>query len=95
MNDDEFRRMYNYLLQGAIGVAGDLNLAASPATSTTIERLGVSSSSVVSLTPFNAAARTEGIPQVVPANGSFVLTHASSASTRAYRYVVHTPAGRT
>lgn len=90
MIDSDVRREIDQLKQGFVFVAGTLSLASSPATTTTITRVGVSSGSIVSLTPYNSAAATAGIPQCVPANGSFVLSHSSSASTRTYRYVVHT-----
>lgn len=88
--DADLRRLANEVKQGMTFVAGTLTLATS-GTTTTITRSGVSASSVISLTPFDAGARTEGIPQVVPANGSFVLTHSATATARNYRYVVHTP----
>lgn len=88
--EDALRRAVNELKQGRTFVAGSLALATS-GTTTTITRAGVSASSCISLTPYDAGARTEGIPQVVPANGSFVLTHTSTATARNYRYVVHTP----
>ncbi len=90
IDDAEFRRQILEVKQGLTFVAGTLSLTSNSST-TTITRLGVSASSAVSLTPYNAGARTEGIPQCVPAAGSFVLTHASVSSTRTYRYVVHTP----
>jgi hypothetical protein len=88
--DADLRRMENELKQGLTFVAGDFTLSTS-GTTTTITRLGVSASSVVSPTPYNAGARTEGIPQIVPANGLFVITHTSTSTPRTYRYVVHTP----
>lgn len=88
--DADLRRVENEVKQGLMFVAGTLVLATS-GTTTTITRTGVSASSHVGLTPFDAGARTEGIPQCVPSNGSFVLTHSATATPRTYRYSVHTP----
>jgi hypothetical protein len=88
--NDDLRRQVNELKQGFCFVAGEFSLSSS-GTTTTIVRRGVSASSIVSPTPFNAGARTEGIPQIVPASGSFVITHTSTSTPRTYRYVVHTP----
>lgn len=88
--DEDLRRLANEVKQGATFVAGTCTLSTS-GTTTTITRTGVSASSAVSLTPYDAGARTEGIPQCVPAKNSFVLTHTSTATARNYRYVVHTP----
>ena len=88
--DADVRRLGNEVKLGLTFVAGQLSLTSNSST-TSITRDGVSSTSVISLTPYNAGARTEGIPQVVPANGSFVLTHTSAATARTYTFVVHTP----
>jgi hypothetical protein len=88
--DADLRRVENEVKQGLMYIAGTLTLATS-GTTTTITRDGVSASSVISLTPYDAGAKAEGIPQCVPANGSFVLTHSATATARNYRYVVHTP----
>jgi len=90
IDEAALRRAINEVKQGATYVAGTCTLATS-GTSTVITRAGVSASSVISLTPYDAGARTEGIPQCVPANGSFTLTHSATATARNYRYVVHTP----
>ena len=86
----DLRRLENEVKQGLVFTAGQLALVTS-GTTTSVTRDGVSSSSIVSLTPFDAGAKTEGIPQVVPANGAFTLTHTSTSTPRTYRYVVHTP----
>jgi hypothetical protein len=90
MIPDEIRREIISLLRGTTYVAGTCTLATS-GTTTVITREGVSASSVVSLTPYDAGAAAEGTPRCVPANGSFTLTHTSTATARNYRYVVHTP----
>lgn len=87
--DADLRRVENELKRGMTFVAGTLTLATA-GTTTTITRDGVSASSVISVTPYDAGAKAEGIPQIVPANGSFVLTHSATATARNYRYVVHT-----
>lgn len=88
--DPDIRRELEYLMQGFISPAGTLTLATS-GTTTTIPHRGVSSNSCIGLTPYDAGARTEGIPQCVPAKGQFVLTHTATATPRTYRYTVHTP----
>jgi hypothetical protein len=88
--EDALRRAVNELKQGMTFVAGTLTLATA-GTTTVITRASVSASSVISLTPYDAGAKAEGIPQCVPANGSFTLTHSATATARNYRYVVHTP----
>jgi hypothetical protein len=88
--DADLRRMANELKQGMTFVAGQLSLNSS-STTTSVTRDGVSTTSVISLTPYDAGARTEGTPQVVPSSGAFVLTHTSTTTARTYRYVVHTP----
>lgn len=90
MIDDETRRELVNLLRGNTYMAGEVTLTNS-STTTSVTRRGVSASSAISLTPYTSAARTEGIPQCVPAADSFVLTHSNALTTRTYRYVVHTP----
>lgn len=90
IDEAELRRAINEVKLGLCFVAGSLSLTSST-TTTTVTRDGVSASSVVSLTPYNTGAKNEGIPQVVPATGSFVLTHTNTTTPRTYRYVVHTP----
>jgi len=88
--DADLRRVENELKQGLVYVAGEFVLSTS-GTTTTITRVGVSASSVVNPVPFDTGAKNEGIPKIVPANGSFVITHTSTSTPRTYRYVVHTP----
>lgn len=88
--DADLRRLANEVKQGLTFVCGSLTLATS-GTTTVITRDAVSASSCISLTPYDAGAKAEGIPQCVPANGSFTLTHSATATARNYRYVVHTP----
>jgi hypothetical protein len=90
IDDPKIRREINELKQGLTFVAGELTLTNS-STTTTVTRQGVSASSCVGLTPYTVAAKTEGIPQCVPSNGAFTLTHSNALTTRTYRYVVHTP----
>lgn len=92
MMDDETRRYIDDLLAWRTAVGGTVTLATS-GTTTTVTRKGVSSSSVVSLTPYDDGAKTEGIPKVVPTKGAFTITHTSTATARNYRYVIHTPQG--
>lgn len=88
--NDDLRRLINEVKQGLGYVTGELTLATS-GTTTTITRRGVSASSCVSMTPYDAGAHTEGIPKCVPANGAFTLTHSATATARTYRYTVNTP----
>lgn len=90
VTEESLRRLENELKQGATFVAGTCTLSTS-GTTTTISRVGISTTSVVSLTPYDAGAKAEGIPQCVPAKEAFTLTHTSTATARNYRYVVHTP----
>lgn len=90
MIDDEVRRFIDDLLKGRTAVAGTVTLETS-GTTTTVTRQGVSSNSIVSLTPQSSAAASSGIPEVTPAKGLFTLTHSIDASSRIYGYVIHTP----
>jgi len=91
IDDAEFRRAILELKQNLCFPAGELSLSSTSSTTTITRIAGVSASSIVSLTPYNAGAKTEGIPQVVPASGQFVITHTSTTTARTYRYVIHTP----
>jgi hypothetical protein len=86
----DLRRLENEVKQGLVYTAGQLALVTS-GTTTSVTRDGVSSSSIVSLTPYDTGAKNEGIPQVVPTNGAFTITHTSTSTPRTYRFVVHTP----
>ena len=79
------------LYAGSITTVGEVSLDVAPATSTTVTRRGVSTNSIVVLSPTNAAAKTEGHPNVACTKGQFVLTHSSNASARTYRYIFFTP----
>lgn len=84
--DNETRRYLDDILAGRVVTTGEFNLAASPATTTTVTRVGVSRNSIVNLMPYNSSATLSIIQNVVPANGSFVVNHTSSANTRTFRY---------
>ena len=84
-SDDEIQR----LLQGASYMVGSVALH-SVSSITTLTRIYISSGSHISFTPYNAGAKTEGIPMCVPANGSATLTHTINSTSRIYTYVVHT-----
>lgn len=84
--DSEIRRYIDDILAGRTVTTGEFSLTASPATTTTVTRIGVSRNSVVHLTPHNSSASYSAIQNVVPANGSFVVNHTSSALTRTFRY---------
>lgn len=90
MIPEEIRREIINLMRGATFVAGQVTLTNASST-TSVSRDGISTTSIISLTPYTSAARAEGIPQCVPAAGAFTLTHNSNSSTRTYAYVVHTP----
>lgn len=73
------------------GICGEVALAVSPATTTTVPAEYLcSSTSVVVLMPLDAGAAALGIPRVVPAKGAFVIHHAASASPRTYRFLIFT-----
>jgi hypothetical protein len=85
--DQETRRYIDDLLRGRTVANGLFNLAASPAASTSVTRLGVSSGSVVLVSPYSNAVMSD-IRQIVPAKDAFVVHHVSSSTTpRTFRYV--------
>lgn len=87
----DIRRELDYLRQGFTPLCGEFTLATS-GTTTTVTKRGVSSNSAVTIQPYDAGAKAEGTVYIVPATGSFTVTHTASASpARTYRYVVHTP----
>lgn len=87
---DQTERKFKSIRQGRLDSVNTLSLASS-ATTTVVSHPACSSTSHVSLSPTNAAAKTEGIPQVTPGNGTFTLTHSSSGSSRTYSYAIFTP----
>jgi hypothetical protein len=93
MIDPEVDRRLKDLQAGMIFTLFDVTLAVSPATTTTVTRRGISTSSIVIPTPTNAAARTEGVPQVAVARDQVTFTHSASASARTYRCIFFTDAG--
>ena len=90
MISDEIRREIVNLLQGNTYLAGSVTLS-SVSSVTTLTRSYISATSCISFTPYNAGAKTEGIPMCVPAAGAAVLTHNVTSVARIYTYVVHTP----
>jgi hypothetical protein len=86
----EIRREIINLLQGSTFLAGSVTLS-STSSVTTLTRTYISATSCISFTPYNAGAKTEGIPMCVPTNGSAVLTHNVTSTSRIYTYVIHTP----
>lgn len=84
--DSEVRRYIDDILAGRTVATGEFSLTASPATTTTVTRIGVSRNSIINLMPYNSSAALSIIQNVVPANGSFVVNHTSSALTRTFRY---------
>jgi hypothetical protein len=90
MISDEIRREIINLLQGNTYAAGSVTLD-SVSSVTTLTRPVISGTSCISFTPYNAGAKTEGIPMCVPTRGSAVLTHNVTSVSRVYTYVVHTP----
>ena len=55
-------------------------------TTVTDDRMG--SDKIVVLTPTDANAAAEAVYVSSSLNGSFILTHANSGTTRAYNYVI-------
>lgn len=83
------RKVYeavNSLRDGRVNCIGTVTLANS-VTTTTVTDLRCSVNSVVLLSPSNAAAGAEAW-SVVPANGSFVITHSNAVTTRTFKYVM-------
>jgi len=90
ISQDEVERRIRRLRGGKIEPVGTVSLGLGTAT-TTVTHPACSSTSHVSLSPTNAAAKSEGIPQVTAGNGTFTLTHSSSAGARTYSYAIFTP----
>lgn len=90
ISESDLRRAVNELKQGATFMAGSVTLS-SVSSITTLTRTYISALSHISFTPYNAGAKTEGIPMCVPAPGSAVLTHNVTSVARIYTYTVHTP----
>ncbi len=90
MISDEIRRELVNLLQGTTYLAGSVTLS-STSSVTTLTKTYISDTSCISFTPYNAGAKTEGIPMCVPASGLATLTHNVTSVSRIYTYVVHTP----
>ena len=90
MISEELRREIINLMQGSTFLAGSVTLH-SVSSVTTLTRTYISATSCISFTPYNAGAKTEGIPMCVPASGSAVLTHTVNSTSRIYTYVIHTP----
>lgn len=94
IKDPEIARAIQDLAAGRVGTVGEVTLETS-GTTTTVTTRPCSSTSFVGLSPLNAGAAAEGIPQVVPGNGQFVITHTASASpARTYRYCIFTNVNR-
>lgn len=90
MIDSEVRRYIDDILAGRSNACGAFTLAANPATSTAVERRGISSGSVVLPVPYSAHARYSDITNIVPDTDGFVVNHAASTSTRTFRYTFST-----
>ena len=71
-------------------VCGSVALETSGTTTVVSAPFRCSVNSVIVLSPHDAGAVAEGIPQVVPAKGEFTITHTVSATARTYRYLLFT-----
>ena len=71
---------------------GSVTLAVAPATTTTVTENACLTTSIISLAATNAAAAAElgGTAMFVStkSDGSFVVTHASSAGSRTFDYII-------
>jgi len=89
---DDIERRFRRAREGRIDTVGTVSLALAPAIITIVTHPACSSTSHVSLSPANAAARSDGLPQVTPGTGVFTLTHTPNAVARIYSYAIFTPA---
>ena len=92
MIDDEVRRELIKITTSRSTACGEVALAVSPATTTTVTRRGVSSNSTVLLQALSSLALNGDITRVVPSKDQFIITHAASANARTYRYAFITGA---
>lgn len=89
-SSDDLRREFDNVYRGKTYTTGQFTLGVSPATSTTVNRLGVSTNSVVHLIAHTNAQQSD-IIRVIPAKDQFVVTHTASASSnRVFRYTYWT-----
>jgi hypothetical protein len=83
----EIAERCNLLLLGRINTTGSATLTANT-TTTTVTDTNCHAGSFVGLMPTTANAAAES-PYIVPASGSFVITHANTATTdRTFKYVL-------
>lgn len=85
----ETDRRFRDLYLGYTHMTGEVALATTPATTTTVSRKGLSSNGVPLLVPVDAGAAAEwgGTSlYVTPGTDQFVINHSASASTRTFRW---------
>lgn len=91
--DPEIKREIDDLKRGNTTRISTFSLTPGAATtSTTITRSGTSSGDLVQYMALSSLAVQSDIVRIVPAKGSFVVTHSASTNVRTYRYLVITNA---
>ncbi len=91
IDEAEFRRQINDVKQGATFAASSFTLNVS-STSTTVTKAGVSTTSAVHPMALSSNSSQTDIVRIVPASGSFVVTHNSSSTAgRTFLYSFQTP----
>ena len=93
MIEPDVKRSLDSLRQGFVTSAGSFTLAASPATTTVVTRLGVNSTSVIVCQAANAATSNSDIARIIPATDQFTVHHSNATATRVFRYAWFTNAG--
>lgn len=83
------KRYLEDLQQGKITTLGKFDLTTG-VTTTVVNRLGMSSNSVVCTQAWSANASNADIVRIVPAKDSFTVTHTNSALARTHRYAFFT-----
>ena len=78
------------LRAGRIDTTGSFTLALG-VTTTTVNRRGVSSNSIIVPRPTNAAAQGEPQLLIVPSRNQFVITHVNAGTTRTFDYFIINP----
>lgn len=94
MIDQETRRELDALKGGTTFAASNLTLNVS-STSTIVTRTGVSGTSVIATQALSSNSANSDITRIVPAKGSFIVTHNSSSTAgRTFLYSFVTPQSR-
>ena len=91
IDEAELRRQINDVKQGATFAASSFTLNVS-STSTTVTKTGISRTSAIHPMALSSNSAQSDIVRIVPATGSFVVTHNSSSTAgRTFLYSFNTP----